>query len=132
MNINEVILGGRLSKDPDFKQANEISICNISIANNRQWRTKDGQKKEEVIFVACTLFGRTAENVYKFFRKGNPIVIKGRVSQDRFESKDGKKKEITKIVATDFWFVDSKSSAPSPATPTQNNQSKPREDDVPF
>ena len=111
MNINLTILGGNLTADPEIKytQAN-LAICNFSIANNRKWTDKNtNQKQEEVSFFRCAAFGRTAETISQYFRKGSAIVIEGRLKQDRWQDRDtGANRSEVKIDVTSFHFVSSK------------------------
>lgn len=135
MNINQVTLGGNITRDPELKYSPAgISICTLSIANNRRWKTKDGEKKEEVIFIDCTFFGKTGETVAQYFRKGSRIMVQGRLSQDRWEDKEGRKRTTMKVVCNEFFFVD-KGQVPQPAAAESTRPSitaNAEDDDVPF
>ena len=147
MNINSVQLGGNLCRDPEIKySAAGTAICTIDIANNRGYTTKTGEKKNETSFIPCTLFARSAELVSETFKKGDRILIEGRMSQETWESKDGQKRSRIKIVANNFHFVERARDQPGyepPATatpPPQPSASVPKPhlgapltgDDVPF
>lgn len=99
--MNKVILLGRLVKDVELKKVQDLSIGEASLAVNG----KDG----EAIFIDLVSFGKLAENLAKFFRKGSRILIEGELKQDRFKGKDGKNKEKIKVILRNFSFIDSKS-----------------------
>ncbi|HPU62487.1 MAG TPA: single-stranded DNA-binding protein, partial [Bacillota bacterium] len=70
-SFNRVIFAGHLTRDPELKYLpSNTAVCEFGIANNRKWRDKDGNSKEEVCFVDCQAFGRTAEVINQYFRKG--------------------------------------------------------------
>lgn len=104
MNINVVILGGNLTKDVEIKYTpNGTAICDFSIANNRKYKSGD-EVKEEVSFIGLTAFGKTAETINQYFKKGSPILIEGRIKTDTWE-KDGKKQSKTKVLVERFHFI---------------------------
>lgn len=107
-NVNRVFLMGNLTRDPEtkFTSAN-LAICKIGLAINRYYTTAAGEKKEEVTFIDCDAFGKTAENIGKFFTKGRPIFIEGYLKLDQWE-KDGQKHSKLKVVIDSFQFCDSK------------------------
>jgi single-strand DNA-binding protein len=151
MNYNKVILSGNLTRDPELRYTPKgLAVCKFSIAINRTWTTETGESKKDVTFVEVDAFGRTAENISKFFKKGNCIFVEGRLQFQTWEDKTTKDKKSKLTVVCDiFQFVDKKSdsnggqSAPS-AAPTRTsegvaaapaqaaNQPPAEEDDVPF
>lgn len=115
-NFNEVILGGRLTHDPELKKAGETNVVNFSLAVSRV-------KKDETDFINCTAFGKTAEFITQFFRKGSCVCVVGSIRVDNYE-KDGEKKTATKVIVREAHFVDAKSEAPQPTeTPDAAPQS---------
>lgn len=107
MNVNFTIIGGRLTRDIDVKYLpTGIAVIQFSIANNQVW-IKDGQKKENASFINLKAFGKTAENIAQYFKKGYPILVEGRVQTDQWE-KDGQKRSMTYIIVSRFHFVGSK------------------------
>lgn len=107
MNINNVILGGNLTRDPDLKYLTNGTACvDFSIANNRKYK-KGEELVEEVSFIGLTAFGKTAENISKYFAKGSLILIEGRIKTDQWEQ-DGKKRSKTKIMVNAFHFCGGK------------------------
>ena len=109
-SLNKVLLIGNLTRDPELKHtAGNQALANFGIAVNRRFRTASGENREEVAFIDCEAWGRTAENIGKFFAKGRPIFIEGRLKLDTWEDrKDGSKRSKLKVVVENFQFVDSK------------------------
>lgn len=114
-SINKVIILGNITKDPEFKTLPSGSgVCNFSIATNRTYKTKDGDKKQEVEYHNIVCFGKTAENVAEYMRKGNSIYVEGRLQTRSWEDKDtGSKKYKTEILAESVQFGPRKTGAQS-------------------
>ncbi len=109
-NLNRVMLMGNLTRDVELKYtANNLAIGKLGLAVNRRWKSAEGEQKEEVTFIDCEAFGKTAENIAKFFSKGRPIFLDGRLKLDQWE-KEGQKFSKLKVVIEGFEFIDSKSS----------------------
>ena len=108
MDYNRIILGGRLSRDPQLSYTpNQTAVVDFGMAINRKWNSKDGQSREEVCFVDCVGFGKIAENINKYFSKGQPIFIEGRLTLDQWDAQDGTKRSKHKVSIQGFQFVDS-------------------------
>lgn len=90
MNINQVIIGGRLVRDPE-KRATVSGqvVCSFTVAVNERYKGKDGAVKENVAFIECEVWGAAAEAVCEYKRKGDVVAVVGKLKQDRWE-KDGK------------------------------------------
>jgi len=151
-SFNKVILVGNLTRDPELRYTPKgTAIAKIGVAVNRVWTNEAGEKKEEVTFVDVDVFGRTAENVGQYMRKGRPILIEGRLRLDQWDDKQtGQKKSRLGVVAETVQFLGSPSgggeggapeaprrSAPpaasaAPAAPSEPDMPPPEEDDVPF
>jgi len=100
---------GNLTKDPEVRQTQSgTSICRFSVAVNRSYTAQDGSAKDETCFVEVDCFGRTAENVGKYFNKGKPILVEGRLRQDTWDDKaTGQKRSKLLVVLERFEFVGS-------------------------
>jgi len=151
-SFNKVILVGNLTRDPELRYTPKgTAIAKIGIAVNRVWTNEAGEKKEEVTFVDVDIFGRTAENVGQYMRKGRPILIEGRLRLDQWDDKQtGQKKSKLGVVAETVQFLGSangggggEGGAPSrPSRPAPAASAPPAEpadsdgpaesDDVPF
>lgn len=147
-SFNKVILMGNLSRDPELMQTkNGTSICRFSIAVNRSYNAQDGSSRDETCFVEMDSFGRTAENISKFFSKGRPILVEGRLRQDTWEDKQtGQKRSKLLVVVERFEFVSSGGGRDGGASDYDRSSPAPRgaqhpsapisddmeDDDVPF
>ncbi len=111
-SYNKVILMGNLTRDVQLKHtAGNQPVADISIAINRKFKTKDGQDREEVTYVDCECWGPRAEVISKYFTKGKPIFIEGRLKLDSWEDKDGQKRSKMRVVIDDFQFVEGRGGA---------------------
>jgi len=156
-SFNKVILVGNLTRDPELRYTPKgTAIAKIGVAVNRVWTNEAGEKKEEVTFVDVDVFGRTAENVGQYMRKGRPILIEGRLRLDQWDDKQtGQKKSRLGVVAETVQFLGSPGGpggpgaegAPAPARPARpapaptapapspepaESEVPPESDDVPF
>jgi len=104
--LNQVTLLGNLTRDPEMRvTANGKSLIDISLATNRQWTTKDGEKKEFTEYHNIIFWGKPAEIINQFVKKGTKLLVQGRL-QTRSWEKDGIKKYKTEIVGDDFVLFD--------------------------
>ncbi|MEI6075636.1 MAG: single-stranded DNA-binding protein [Verrucomicrobiota bacterium] len=153
-SFNKVILVGNLTRDPELRYTPKgTAIAKIGVAVNRVWTNEAGEKKEEVTFVDVDVFGRTAENVGQYMRKGRPILIEGRLRLDQWDDKQtGQKKSKLAVVADTVQFLGSAPGAegsgsaayaprparavPAPVAPPAaepvEGDGPPESDDVPF
>ena len=105
-NLNKVMLMGNITRDLELKYLpSQTALCDFGIAVNRTWTAPDGVKKEEVTFVDCTCFGKTAEILAKYKKKGDPLFIEGRLKLDQWEAQDGTKRSKLKVVVENFQFL---------------------------
>lgn len=108
-NFNKVLLLGNLTRDPELRYTpNNMAVTTLGIAVNRRYKGPDGELKEEVTFVDCDAWGRTAEVISQYLTKGRPIFIEGRLKLDQWQDKDGGNRSKLKVVVENFQFVDSK------------------------
>jgi single-strand DNA-binding protein len=106
-NVNKVILIGNLTRDVELKQLPSGNpVAQIGLAINRKWKDKAGEDQEEVTFVDCEAWGKTAEIMAKYLAKGKPVFIDGRLKLDSWE-KDGEKRSKLKVVVESFQFLSS-------------------------
>ncbi len=141
-NFNRVILLGNLTRDIELRHAgaNNTAIAKFGIAVNHRYKAPDGELREEVTFVDCDAFGRTAEVMSQYLRKGRPVFIEGRLRLDTWE-KEGQKQSKLKVVVENFQFVDSKESgdggasaksAPAVARPAPTTYEPVPDQEIPF
>lgn len=136
-SFNKVILAGNLTRDPELKYTPKgMAVARIGIAVNRTWKTESGEKKEEVTFVDVDAWGNTAETVAKFFSKGKPILIEGRLKLDTWTDKQsGQNRSKLGVVMESFSFIDSggtKSKTTETSEPKTAPEPRDSGDDVPF
>src|SRR3990167_11407629 len=100
MNLNKVFIIGRLTADPELRTTpSGDHVASFSIATNRYWRTKEGERKESTEFHNIVAWGRQAEVINQFSKKGSVIMIEGRLQTRAWEGKDGQTRRPTEIVA---------------------------------
>lgn len=113
MFVNKSIIYGNLTRDPETKALpSGQAVCSFSLATNRTWKGKDGQKKESAEFHNCVAFGRTAELIAQYMTKGSGLFIEGRLQTRNWE-KDGTKHYRTEIVVESMQFGPSKGQQPA-------------------
>ena len=145
LNINRVTIAGHLTRDPEIKfLAGEKTVGSFGIACNRTWKNAAGEKQEETTFVECTAWGRTAELVGQYLKKGDPAYVEGRLTQETWEDKkDGSKRSKTKVTVDNVQFLGAKKErgeeaevpsapAPAPRKPVQVPGSTDYTSDPPF
>jgi single-strand DNA-binding protein len=110
MSFNKVVIMGNLTRDPEVRTLpSGNSVARLAVAVNRTYNDKDGNKKEEVTYVDVDAFGKQAEIIGKFFTKGKPILVEGRLKLDQWEDKTtGEKKSRLGVVLEGFSFVGGK------------------------
>ena len=111
-NLNKVLLMGNLTRDPEVRYTPKgTAVTELGIAVNRIYTGENGEKREEVTFVDVTVWGRTAENVGEYLKKGRPVFIEGRLQLDSWEDKQsGQKRNKLKVVADNVQFLGSRGS----------------------
>lgn len=98
MNVNKVILVGRLTRDPEIRTTpGGQSVASLSLATNSFW-TKDGQKQEKTEFHNVVLWGRLAEVAGQYLTKGQECFVEGRLQTRSYTAKDGTERKTTEIV----------------------------------
>lgn len=108
MNINKVILMGRLTADPELKtSASNVSVVRFTVAVNRRYRSKDsGENTAD--FIECTAFRQNADFLSKYFRKGSSIIVFGSIQVDNWKDKEGHNQRSTKVIVDELQFGESK------------------------
>ena len=109
-NYNKVILMGNLTRDPEVRYTSGgTAIAKLGMAINRTWTNKEGQKQEETTFVDVDAFGRQAEVIGQYLKKGRPVMIEGRLKLDQWDDKQtGAKRSKLGVVLEGFQFLDSR------------------------
>ena len=147
-NFNKVILAGNLTRDPELRYTPKgTAIAKIGLAINRTWKNEAGETQTEATFVDVDAFGRQAEVIAQYMKKGKPLLLEGRLRLDQWEDKNTHQKQSKlKVVLESFSFIDTRpsegggaaadsrqaTSVPASGTPTEPEAPQPEEDDVPF
>ena len=146
-NFNKVIIAGNLTRDPELRYTPKgTAVARITLAVNRSYTGEDGTRKEEVSFVDVDVWGRQAEVISQYMKKGRPVLVEGRLKQDTWEDKNTHQKQSKlKVVLESFSFIDSnrgdagapaaapRVEAPAAASGSDSPESEPpSDDDVPF
>jgi len=105
MYYNKVVIIGNLTRDPELKTLpSGASVATFSIATNRVYKDKEGNKKEDAQFHNVVVFGRQAETTAQYLKKGNMALIEGRLQTRSWDAEDGTKRYRTEIVADRVQF----------------------------
>lgn len=105
-SFNQVILLGNLTRDVELKHTpSNQAVANIGLAMNRQYQTRDGERREETTFVDCEAWGRQAEVMAQYLSKGRPVFIQGRLKLDTWQDQQGQNRSKLKVVIENFQFV---------------------------
>jgi single-strand DNA-binding protein len=107
LNLNHIVLAGHLTRDPELRQVNAERACaNFGLAVNRTWKNAAGEKHEEATFVDLEAWGRTAELVGQYLKKGSPVYVEGRLRLDTWDDKEsGQKRSRLKVVVETVQFL---------------------------
>lgn len=128
MYLNKVYLIGNLTQDPEFKALpSGSSVSSFSLATNRTWIDKQGQKQETAEYHNVVAYGKQADTISQYLRKGSLILVEGRLQTRSWEAQDGQKKYRTEIIIESFQFGPKGSSgAGAPSSPASRpNTPKP-------
>lgn len=157
-SFNKVILAGNLTRDPELRYTPKgTAIARLGLAVNRRWKSDTGEMQDETTFVDVDAFGRQAEVLSQYMRKGRPLLIEGRLRLDQWEDKQtGQRRSKLGVVLESFTFIDggqrdggggasdpfeNAAPAPGPRPPAPQPQAPapgpsepalPEDDDVPF
>lgn len=129
-NFNQVMLIGRLTRDPELRYTPAgTAYCKWGMAtNSRMSADQAGNRREEVYFADCTVFGKTAETAAQYLKKGKPCLVVGRLKLNEWEDQSGQKKSRTEVIVDKFQFLD--------AAPGGDKHERPGDpgppDDIPF
>ena len=128
--MNKVILLGRLTKDPETRQAGDTTVTRFSVAVDRRYKQDGGQAAD---FPSCVAFGKTAEFINKYFKQGVKMALEGRLQTGSYE-KDGVKHYTTDVIAEQVEFAESKKAEDNPPLSPNEWVAIPEgiENDLPF
>ena len=149
-SFNKVILMGNVTRDPELRYTPKgMAIAKFGLAVNRVWRNEAGESKEEVTFVDIDAFGKQAETLGQYIKKGSPLFVEGRLKLDQWDDKQtGQKRSKLGVVGETVQFLGSPrageggapaaprapaaAAGPTPAEPPEADAPPHEGDDVPF
>ena len=145
-NLNKVMLIGNMTRDPQLSYLpSQTPVVEFGLAISRRYKKQDGSQGEDVCFVDCQMFGKRAEVINQYLKKGDPIFVEGRLKFDSWE-KDGQKRSKLRVFVENFEFLGKGSSgggqgggnqgggyqsAPAPSAPEAPHGGG-MDDDIPF
>lgn len=111
MNLNKAFIIGNLTRDPELRSLpSGASVVSFGVATNRVWKNQQGEKQEEVQFHNVVVFGKQADSVSQYLKKGDSVLVEGRIQTRNWEAQDGTKRNKTEIVAERVQFGPKRSS----------------------
>lgn len=137
MNVNKVLLVGRLTRDPEVRTTpSGQTVTTIGLATGRTWVDKNGQKQEKTTFHNVIFWGRPAEVAGQYLIKGQEVFIEGRLDNRSYTGKDGVERRTIDIVAESFQFGAkpqgaSRGNYSAPAAKGPQESQAPKEDQIP-
>lgn len=103
--FNKVVLMGNLTRDPELRTTpTGQTVCSFSLAINRTWKNQNGEQQEAVDYIDCTIWGKPAEIINQYMKKGSGILVSGRLQQRSWEQ-EGQKRSKVEVLVEDFNFV---------------------------
>ena len=152
LNLNKVVLCGRLTADPELKQTQSgIAVVTFTLAVNRRFqsRTADQAQAQQADFISVVAWRQTAEFISKYFKKGSALCVTGSLQTRNWQDQQGNKRYSTEVVVDEAMFIDSRneggmaptgytpdayttSSFATPASAATNFEDMKTEDDLPF
>jgi single-strand DNA-binding protein len=104
--VNKVILVGHLGADPDLRNtAAGQAVCEFRIATTESWKDKSGQRQERTEWHRIVVWGKAGEASAKYLTKGRQVYVEGRIQTRSYDDKEGQKRWITEIIASDVQFL---------------------------
>ncbi|MBP3395587.1 MAG: single-stranded DNA-binding protein [Clostridia bacterium] len=153
LNLNKVVLCGRLTADPELKQTQSgIAVVTFTLAVNRRFqsRSADGAQAQQADFISVVAWRQTAEFISKYFKKGSALCVTGSIQTRSWQDQQGQKRYATEVVVDEAMFVDSRNESPAaqgsytpeaynntpafstPAAAAPNFEELKADDDLPF
>ena len=151
-SFNSLVFVGHCTKDIELRDVGSTKLATWGMASNRKYKTSSGEQREEVCFIDCKCFGNAAGVLSQYVRKGDPLLVQGRVAYETWEAKDGSgKRSKHVIIVENFQFLGGKQQDRQDDAPPQRQQRSPghrpappsneppygeetqfQEDDIPF
>jgi single-strand DNA-binding protein len=128
MYLNKVFLIGNLTRDPELKALpSGIKVASLSLATNRVWKDKDGVRQDSTEYHNLVSFGKQAETLGQYCKKGSSLYVEGRIQTRSWDGQDGQKRYRTEIVIDTFQFGQ-KAGTGAPSAPSRSDAEAPQAD----
>lgn len=132
-SLNKVMLIGNLTRDPQLSYLpSQTPVVEFGLAINRTFRKQDGSQGEETCFVDCQMFGKRAEVVNQYLKKGDPIFVEGRLKFDSWQAQDGSKRSKLRVFVENFEFLGRGGGGRQNTGQASDNPPPPTDDNVPY
>lgn len=142
-SYNKIILVGNLTRDPElsYTPAN-TAVCKFGIATNHKFKDRDGNMRESVCFVDCSVFGKSAETFNQYMKKGRPVLVEGRLDFQQWTTPEGDKRSKHAVFVDNFTFLGgggtgdgdgpARGGEPVAAATSKASYEAPQRDEIPF
>ncbi len=136
--VNKVILVGNLGRDPEIRSTTSGKpVANLSLATNRRWKDRGGNRQEHTEWHRIVVFGRQAEVAGQYLSRGRQIYVEGRIQTRSWEDgQTGETKYSTEVVCENFQMLGGRggngAAAPAPPASAPDGAPEPEDDDIPF
>lgn len=108
-DLNKVFLIGRLTHDPELRYTpNGTPVADIKLATSRKYATREGETREETLYIVVTVWNRQAENCCQYLRKGRAVHVEGYLKEETWETREGEKRSKIKVEAERVQFLEKK------------------------
>lgn len=120
---NKVILVGRLTRDIELKYLpSGTSLANFGLATSRNWKDSNtGERKEETMFIDITVFGKGAEIANQYLKKGNRVLVEGRLVLEQWQDNEGNRRSRHRVTADNVQFMETKAESMASASSNENS-----------
>lgn len=130
MYLNKALIAGNLTRDPEQKALpSGMAVCSFSVATNRVWKDREGNKQESADYHNIVVFGRQAETCGQYLKKGQQVLVEGRMQTRSWDGQDGVKRYRTEIIADRVQFgAKTGGGSTTPQSDAEAAQSAPSDD----
>jgi len=133
MSVNKVILVGRVGQDPEIRYTSSGDpVINLSLATSETWKNKAGEKQEATEWHRVNFFGKPAEIINQYVRKGSQLYVEGKIKSKKYTDKQGVEKSAFEIQCDLFKLIGSKPDDAPKQAPKQETQYNDMNDPIPF
>ena len=130
--LNKVILIGNLGQDPDVRQFETNSVASFSLATSESYIDKTGQKQTITEWHRINVWGKAAETVQKYLKKGSKVYVEGKITYRKYTDAQGVERDVTEVKADNFRFLDSASSSEAKKDTAKEDERYQDNGELPF